>query len=405
MANIVEKLSDSKIRAIKASEALKKLTDGKGLQLWITPQNGRYWRFDYRFGGKRKLLALGTYPDVSLASARRKAQTARELVARQIDPSEERKQQNRAGELEEKHSFSAVAARLVKKKRTEGRAEVTLKKMEWILAKVEGDLGRRPISQISTPEIITVLQREEDLGNLETARRMRSILGEVFRYSIQTGISKHDPVGATRGALARPRTKHHAAIIEPKKLGDLLHLIDGYSDRNYLVGTALKLMTLIYPRPGELRQADWSEFALTAATWTIPATRMKMRQSHSVPLSKQAVELLRELHVVTGPNGFVFPAIGRGNRCMSENTMNVALRKMGIAGDVQTSHGFRATASTLLNATGLFSSDAIERSLAHQDKDAVRRAYARGDAMTERREMAQWWGDYLDQLRALNSRS
>ena len=402
MARVAEKLSDFKIKATKAGNTLQKLTDGKGLQLWITPQNGRYWRFDYRFDGKRKLLALGTYPAVSLALARRKVEACRELLARQIDPSQDRKEKQLTVEQHEKNSFAAVARRLVSKKTKEGRAVVTLTKMEWILRKVAGDLGHRPIAKITTPEIISVLQKEEALGNLETARRMRTVLGEVFRYASQTGISQHDPVGATRGAIARPKAKHHAAILEPEHLAQLLHHIDQYSARNFVVGIALHLMAIIYPRPGELRQADWTEFDLADGTWTIPASRMKMRQTHIVPLPRQAIEMLHKLYSVTGPKGFVFPATGRAQRCMSENTMNVALRRMGIASDVHSSHGFRATASTLLNASGHFSIDAIERSLAHQDRDAVRRAYARGHVMKERQEMAQWWADYLVELRHLH---
>ena len=401
MPRVVEKLSYLKIKATKANNNLQKLTDGKGLQLWITPKNGRYWRFDYRFAGKRKLLALGTYPAVSLALARDKAQSARDLVARHIDPSQDRKEKQLTVQREE-NSFAAVARRLVSKKTKEGRAAATLTKMEWILRKVTGDLGHRPIAKITTPEIISVIQKEEALGNLETARRMRTVLGEVFRFASQTGISQHDPVGATRGAIARPKAKHHAAILDAELLAELLHQIEQYSERNFVVGIALNLMAILYPRPGELRQADWTEFDLADGTWTIPASRMKMRQTHIVPLPRQAVDMLHKLYLVTGPKGFVFPATGRAQRCMSENTMNVALRRMGIASDVHSSHGFRATASTLLNASGHFSIDAIERSLAHQDKDAVRRAYARGHVMKERQEMAQWWADYLVELRHLH---
>jgi integrase len=246
---------------------------------------------------------------------------------------------------------------------------------------------------------MTVLSREADAGNLETARRMRTVIGEVFRYAIQHGIVEHDPVAATRGAIATPTPKHFAAILYPEAFGGLLRQIDDYAARNVVTGSALQLMALLYPRPGELRQAQWSEFDLAKCTWEIPASRMKLRQPHTKALPRQAVAILKALYKVTGPSGKVFPAVGRAARPLSENTMNAALRRMGVKASEHSSHGFRATASTLLNASNMFSADAIEHSLAHQDKDAVRRAYARGDAMTERKKMAQWWADYLDRLR------
>jgi integrase len=209
----------------------------------------------------------------------------------------------------------------------------------------------------------------------------------------------HDPVAATRGAIARPRPKHRAAILDPEQFADLLLKIDQYAVRNIVVGSALKLMALLYPRSGELRQATWMEFDLQADVWTRLAARTKMRQTHIVPLSKQAKEILTNFLPITGPRGFVFPATGPSTNCFSENTMNIAMRRMGIGSDEHTSHGFRATASTLPNSTSRFSVDAIERSLAHQDKDAVRRTYAGGDSMIERKTMSQWWADELDRLR------
>lgn len=400
MARRFGKLTDLKIRGVKPAASLQKLTDGGGLQFWVTPQGSRYWRLDYRFAGKRKLLALGVYPDVGLSRARGLAEAARAQIAEGKDPCQLRKDIKQAAVAKSANSFSSLAKSLVNKKRREGRADITISKIEWILAKVDRDLGPLLISEITTPQIIRALQREEAAGNLETARRMRTVLGEVFRYAIQTGICTNDPVAATKGAIARQKTRHHAAIIEPMKLAKLLLKIEHYAQNNVIVGSALILMALLFPRPGELRQAHWSEFDLGEARWAIPAARMKMRQTHIVPLSRQSVEILERLFAITGPEGFVFPAIGSASRCMSENTMNIALRRMGISGEVHTSHGFRATASTLLNASGKFSIDAIERSLAHQDKDAVRRAYARGDHMNERVVMLQWWSDHLDELKA-----
>ncbi len=399
MAWTTGKLSDVALRTAKPAKSLRKLTDGKGLQFWITPQGGRYWRFEYRFDGKRKLLALGTYPELAVSRARELAVQAREQVANGLDPSDAKRQKKIEGKAKGENTFANVAARLVAKKHKAGKASATIEKMEWVLGKVANDIGQLPIATITTPQIVRCLSKAEEAGKLETAKRMRTVIGEVFRYAIQTGLTDKDPVAATRGTVATHKAKHFAAILKPERFGELLRTVDDYAKRNVLTGSALQLMALLYPRPGELRQAKWSEFDLADGTWEIPAERMKLRQAHTKTLPKQAITILKTLHDVTGPEGNVFPATGRPINPMSENTMNLALRRMGIAASEHTSHGFRASASTLINASNMFSSDAIERSLAHQDKDAVRRAYARGDAMTERKKMAQWWADYLDRLR------
>ena len=394
-----DKLTDVEIRMTKSGENLRKLADGRGLQLWITPQGGRYWRLEYRHLGKRKLLSIGTYPDITLERARDKADDARRLLKDGQDPSGLKKQKKAELRIAADNTFGKIAERLVIKKRKDGRAPVTIAKMEWILAKLKSSIGPRPIGSIRTPEVIQALKKEEDADNLETARRMRTVIGEVFRYAMQHGIITGDPSSATRGAIASPKPKHFAAITDPQKLGALLKLADGYAERQVITGSALQLMAILYPRPGELRQAKWQEFDLENGVWQVPAERMKLRQPHTKPLPRQAVEILKRLHEITGPHGYVFPATGRSNRPLSENTMNAALRRMGVLSGEHTSHGYRATASTLLNAANLFSIDAIEHSLAHQDRDAVRRAYARGDALIERRKMAQWWADHLDLLR------
>jgi integrase len=328
------------------------------------------------------------------------ANEARGQINEGQDPSELKKQKKLAIRLAAENTFANIAERLVARKRKDGRADVTIAKMEWILGKLASSLGPRPMEAIRTPEVIQALRREEDAGNLETARRMRTVIGEVFRYAMQHGIVDIDPSIATRGAVASPRQKHFAALTDPKRLGELLRLIDRYAERQIVTGSAMQLMALLYPRPGELRKAQWGEFDLEKGLWEIPAERMKLRQAHTKPLSRQAVAILKRLHKITGPKGFVFPANGRLNRPLSENTMNVALRRMGVAANEHSSHGFRATASTLLNACNLFSIDAIEHSLAHRDRDAVRRAYARGDVLTERKKMAEWWADHLDTLRS-----
>jgi len=405
MAWTIGKLSDAVLRSAKPSSKLRKLSDGKGLQFWVTPEGGRLWRYEYRFHSKRKLLALGTYPEVSAAKARDKAARAREAIAAGQDPSELKRQNKAADRLKGETTFRNVAAKLVAKKKLAGMADITISKMEWILRKVESELGPRPIMSITTLEIVKCLAKVEEAGNNETARRMRTVFGEVFRFAIQMGLTDTDPVQATKGMLATHKAKHLAAILNPLRFGELLRAIDEYTKRNPVTGSALGLMALLYPRPGELRQARWSEFDLVNCIWTIPAARMKLRQEHIKMLPRQAVDILAALHKITGPLGNVFPAVGKPINCMSENTLNQALRRMGFGASEHSSHGFRATASTLLNASNLFSSDAIERSLAHQDKDAVRRAYARGEATAERQTMAQWWADYLDQLRLSDERS
>ena len=400
MGGKTAKLADVAIRTAKPSQSLRKLSDGRGLQLWITPKGGKYWRLEYRFMGKRKLLALGTYPDVSAKLARDGAEDARTLLRNGTDPNVARRQERAKAALEAENSFDKIAERLIAKKRMTGLSAVTITKNEWIIAKLRPDIGSLPMTSIGTPDIIRVLSKEADAGNLETAKRLRTFIGEAFRFAAQHGLVTHDPVAATRGAIAVAKAKHHSAILEPAAFGDLLRRIDDYAKRSAHTGAALKLLALLYSRPGELRAAEWKEFDLENGTWEIPASRMKLRQVHVKALSRQAVEILETLHAVNTGTGFVFPATGRPGRCMSENTLNAALRRMGVKPETHTPHGFRATASTLLNAANLFSPDAIERSLAHQDKDAVRRAYARGDVMTERRKMAQWWADYLDRLRS-----
>ena len=392
-------LTDLAIRATKPGAKLRKISDGDGLQLWVQPTGSKLWRLAYRFRGKQKLIALGAYPVVSLENARRVAAHARILLAEGNDPSEVRKADRIRAEAADANTFEAIATRLIAKKRREGRAEVTLTKMQWIIAKTSADLAHRPIASITTPDVVAVLKTIEESGRLETARRTRTVIGEVFRYAMQHGLIGFDPVQATRGAIARPSPRHHPAVIDTRRLAELLRVIDIYAERNVIAGAALQLMALLYPRPGELRQAEWQEFDLGNATWTIPAQRMKMRQQHSKPLSRQAIAILRCLYEVTGPQGFVYPANGRGGRPMSENTMNQALKRMGVDTAEHVVHGFRSTASTLLNDSGLFSIDAIERELAHMDQDPVRRAYRRGDAWVERVKMAQWWADHLDRLR------
>ncbi len=249
MARTRNKLTDLEIRGAKPSEKVRKLADGVGLQLWVMPNGGKYWRYEYRHLGKRKLLALGTYPDVSLEKARQKVNDARSNVADDLDPAAIKKLKKAQQKLSAENTFQAVAEKLVARKRKDGRAPVTITKMEWILGKLKSSLGSRPIDSIRTPEIVQALKKEEDADNLETARRMRTVIGEVFRYAMQHGILTSDPSAATKGAIARPKQKHHAAILDPKEFGGLLRLLDGYAERQPVSGSAMQLMALLYPRP------------------------------------------------------------------------------------------------------------------------------------------------------------
>lgn len=399
-------LTDAAIRAARPGERVAKLSDGGGLQLWIMPNGSKLWRLAYRFGGRQKKLAMGAYPDMTLAAARDERAAAKQLLAMGTDPSQQKRVNKLALAANQANTFSVLADELLDKKRREGKAPNTLFKLEWLFSLANAAIGARPISEISAPEVLLVLKSVERKGRLETAKRLRAVIGEVFRYAIATGRALNDPTFALRGALTAPKVKHRAAITDPAALGALLRAIDGFAGQPTTVA-ALKLMACLFPRPGELRMAEWSEFDLAAAVWTIPASRAKMRRPHRVPLPRQARAILTDLRAFTGAGALVFPGYGMSGgegrkvapRPLSENTLNGALRRMGYGPDDMTAHGFRAAASTLLNESGRFSADAIERALAHQDADAVRRAYARGEHWKERVEMAQWWADHLDALR------
>ena len=391
-------LSDVTIRAAKPKSTVQKLSDGGGLQLWINPNGSKLWQLAYRYEGKQRKLSFGAYPVIGLSDARKAATDAKTLLASGVDPGQQKKLVKLAKANSEANTFALVATELLAKKRREGKASSTIGKREWLYGMANASLGHRPVADITAPEILAVLRVQEAKGLNETARRMRSAIGEVFRYAIATSRATVDPTFALRGALTAPTVKHRAAITSAKELGGLMRAIDAFEGQPTTVA-ALKLMAILFPRPGELRLAEWSEFDLEKAIWTIPAPKAKMRREHRVPLPRQALAILEGLRPYTGQGVLVFPGLRTVTRPISENTMNAALRRMGYSQDDMTSHGFRAAASTLLNECGKFSADAIERALAHQDADAVRRAYARGEHWQERVTMGQWWADYLDMLR------
>lgn len=390
-------LSDTAIRNLKPREKPYKVADFDGLFVLVKPSGSRLWQFKYRIGGKEKLLSIGPYPETSLAQARAKRDAARSMVANGVDPSEAKQEQKRRSQVQDRVTFAAQAREYLDKIRREGRADMTMRKLEWLLGMAIDDLGGRPIADISAPEVLRCLRKVEARGTHETARRLRSTMGTVFRFAVASGIATTDPTYALRAALVRPKASPRAAIIEPVELGKLLRAIAGYNGQA-VTKIALELLALLVPRPGELRQARWSEFDLAAAVWSVPAERMKMRRPHRVPLPDRALTLLKDLKALTGHTEFVLPSLVSVKRVMSENTLNTALRRMGYGAEEMTAHGFRASFSTLANESGLWNPDAIERALAHVEANDVRRAYARGEHWEERVRMAAWWADKLEAL-------
>lgn len=392
-------LTDSAIRALKPRVKAYKVADEKGLYVLVTPAGGRLWKLKFRTGsGAEKKLSLGGYPEISLKDARELRDSARGELAKGIDPAERKRKDAQAARINAANTFRSVAAAYIDKNRRDGLAHATVRKREWFLGLLEKRLGARPIAEIEPFEVLDAVRPYEAAKNDEKAHRTLQFAGQVFRFAIANQQAKSDPTRDLRGALASRKPKHLAAILEPKRVGELLRAIDGYEGQPS-TKIALQLSSLLFVRPGELRQAEWSEIDLAAAVWRIPARKMKGRIEHVVPLSKQAVTLFELAGGLTGDGKFVFPSLRTPKSPMSENTVNAALRRLGYTGDEMTAHGFRAMASTLLNESGKWSSDAIERALAHKDKDAVRAAYHRGSHWNERVEMAQWWADYLDRLR------
>ncbi len=392
-------LTDVAIRSAKSRDRDYKLADSGGLYLLVTPSGGRLWRLKYRADGIERKLALGRYPDVSLSDARKARDKAREALSAGADPAATKRRDRIAAKMAAGTTFGAVALEYIEKAEREGRAPATIAKLRWAREWLMPSLGRRPVDQVEPHELLAVLKRQEAAGALETARRTRAFASRVFRYAVATARAKSDPAVLLLGAVAAPRPRHLAAIIDAKRAGDLLRAIDAYSGQP-VTRLALTLSPHVFVRPGELRRAEWAEIDFTGAIWRIPAARMKKRREHVVPLSRQSLAILEQARALTGSGRHVFPAMGKHDRPMSENTATAALRRMGFGADEMTAHGFRAMASTLLNESGKWSPDAIERALAHKDSDQVRAAYHRGAHWNERVAMAQWWSDHLDTLKS-----
>lgn len=383
-------LTDTRIRALRPESRPRRYTDGYGLYLEVTPGGSKLWKLAYRFEGKQKTLSFGPYPEVSLSRARERRLEARTLLFDGVDPSAVRKAgiEQRRAEIE--NTFSRICEELLNKEEIEGLAPATLKKKRWLARLACDDLGAKAIRDIKAPEILATLKKVEKDGNYESARRLRALIGQVFRYAIATTRAEADPTLALRGALIAPKSRHRAAVTDRKAFAKLIRTVWSY-EGTMEVQAGLQLLALLYPRPGELRLAHWSEFDLEDRTWTIPADRTKTRKRHTKPLPGPAIEILSNLRRLSGRAGLVLPSQMPDGRPLSENTMNYALRRLDISPDVHTCHGFRASASSLLNESGRWHPDAIEAELAHVGDDHVRKAYHRATYWDERVRMAEWW--------------
>ena len=390
-------LTDTAIRNAKPKDKQYKLSDEKGLYL-LVKKAGKYFRFDYRYAGKRKTFAIGVYPDVTLAEARQQLDDARKLLQKGVDPSQHKKETKIMQRELVANNFQAVAREWFDKNThvwTKKHATTVIRRLELNVFPI---IGNRPIKLVTAPELLEVLRKIESRGAIETAHRVKQICGQVFRYAIATGRAERDSSADLKGALTPVKSKSMATITNPQKIGGLLRAIDDY-DGQIMTMCALRLAPLVFVRPGELRHAEWSEIDPDNAEWKIPAHKMKMKLSHIVPLSRQAVDILIELKPITGDGRYVFPSLRSTARPMSNNTVNAALRRMGYSKEEMTGHGFRAMASTILHEQG-WPSDVIERQLAHAEGNSVKAAYNHAEHLPKRRKMMQAWADYLDSLKA-----
>jgi integrase len=401
MARTTKELTATEVDKAKPGTKPRHLFDGKGLFLLVTPKGGKWWRFKYRHGNKQKLLSLGTYPEVSLAEARQRREDFRKLLANGVDPYANRQAVKSTKDEVLKNCFEVIAREWHENQKINWSEDHTV----TILNRLEKDvipwIGKKTLLEVTAMDIKSILDRVRSRGAIETARRVRTIVGQVFTYAISTDRANYNIAAGLRGYLpsTHKTRKHMAAITDPKELGPLLRAIDGYQG-GFVAKCALQLAPLLFVRPGELRQAEWSEIDLEAGEWNIPAVKMKMRQPLLVPLSSQAIEILRDIKPLTCHSKYVFPSTRTNTRCMSDNTINAAFRRMGFDGDTVTGHGFRATARTILDEVLQVRVDFIEHQLAHAVRDPNGRAYNRTAHLAERKKMMQVWADYLDGLKA-----
>lgn len=392
-------LTDTFVRQVKHSGARAgdKHTDGQGMHLFVTATS-KYWRLNYRFDGKQKTLSMGVYPAVSLAKARKRRDEARGLLADGIDPSKAKRAEKLAKVIAHANTFEVVAREWLDKTASDRSANTLVKVLGWLEHDLFPYLGKMPIAAIEATDVLAAVRKMEARGAVASAHRVKQLCGQVCRYAVAVGAAKRDVTADLRGALTVVAKGHFAAITEPKRVGALMRSIFDYKGYPAAVA-ALKLAPLVFVRPGELRTAEWAEIDLDAAEWRIPASKMKMRLDHLVPLSTQAVAILRDLHPLTGDSQYVFPSLRSSKKPMSENTINAALRGMGYSKEVMTAHGFRAMARTIMDEVLDERVDLIEHQLAHAVKDPNGRAYNRTAHLPARRVMMQHWADYLDKLR------
>ena len=394
------KLTDNKIKSLKPRDKQYKISDGKNLFLLVTPNGAKYWRYKYIFNGREKVLAIGVYPNISLSKAREERNLAKQQLANGNDPSFIKQTHYKNKKQAIQNSFEHIAREWHNKflsKWTDKHALTIISRLEknifpWI--------GNKPISDITSMEVLKLLHKIELRGAKETAHRVLQICGQIFRYAVITAKIESDPSAALKGALAPVKKKHYASITNPVEISKLLLSIDNY--KGYLVTKcALKLAPLVFVRPGELRKAEWAEFNFDIAEWRIPPEKMKMKTLHIVPLATQTIHILHELHSVTGSGKYLFPGLINNYRPMSDNTINYALRRMGYTSEEMTAHGFRSTACTILNEQG-WNKDAIERQLAHSERNNIRAAYNYAEYLPERKKMMQEWANYLDKLKNIS---
>lgn len=392
------KLTDAKIKTARPTpNKTIKLSDGGGLQLHVTSSGSKLWKHAYRYNGKQKKLSYGAYPIVSLADAREKWREAKKMLAEGKDPSSELKAAKIERQIAEANTFGIVAKEHLEKRLSEDIAPATYKKNKWLLMDLASDLHRRPLKEIKPIEILNLLKSVEAKGNYETARRLKSSISQVFRYGIATLRMESDPTRDLQGALKTQKVKHRAAIVQRDEFIEFIKDVWEYNGTPS-VSAGLKLMTLLFSRPGELRFSEWDDFDLEKRIWKIPVEKDKLRRGRKKPLSSTAISILQDLRMKNENSNWVMASEISRNKPISENTLNQALRRIGYSKDQATAHGFRASASSLLNESKKWSPDAIERELGHVEKNSVRRAYDRSEYWDERVRMSEWWAGEIDEM-------
>jgi integrase len=393
-------LTNTAILKAKPTDKPQRLFDGGGMYLEISPAGGKLWRLKYRYAGKEKRLALGSYPDVPLARARERRDEARRLLAEGIDPGEHRKATKSMQSDLAANTFEVIGREWYAKTAPTLAESTKGKLLKYLEVDVFPIIGSRPIAELAAPDLLAVIRRIEGRGAVDVARRMHNVCGRIFRYAVGHGLATRDPSRdiELKDILPPANVQHHASVTDPKAAAELLRAVDGFTG-SFTTRCALRLAPLVFVRPGELRHAEWTEFDFSKSEWRIPAGKMKMKEQHIVPLATQAVAILREIQAVTGKGRYVFPCERTSERPMSENTVNAALRRMGYAKEEMTGHGFRSMASTLLHELGLPHA-VIERQLAHGERNRVSAAYNYAEYLPERKKMMQQWAGYLDKLKA-----